>query len=98
MDIAAIFKSAFDGANIWSLLSGAVLGVLVFKLIDQIMFQILVKFFPEKLVVKLYDIVRKFDNDYLDKFKEKYPQTGAELESRLSKVFLTMAKIISDEE
>ena len=96
MDIGNIISGAFGGLNIWQVVSGLFAGALIVKLLDEIILQIMAKYFPDAYLEKLYAWVKEYDDKYIDKFKEKYPKSGKELETKLSGILDKMKDIILD--
>lgn len=96
MDIIAIIQNSFAGMNIWQIVAGIFAGAVIMKLIDEVILQLLGKFWPEKYLEKVYDAVQKFDDNYIDKLKEKYPKAAKELENRIINFLTKIEDIILD--
>lgn len=95
MDFQAIFSS-LQGLNFFQIIGGIFAGVLITKLLDEIILQILSKYWPEKYVAIFLSWVRQFDDNCIDPLKEKYPKAAAKLEENIAGVLTQAIDIIED--
>lgn len=98
MNVGLLLQNAFGNINIWQIITGLFAGVLVAKLLDEIFFQLIAKFWPEKYLGYIYTWVEEFDNKYIDSLKEKHPKTAKALEDRICKFLDKVQDIILDKD
>lgn len=95
MDLSSVLEIV-KGMNFWSVVTGIISGILLTKLLDEILFLVLSKFWPEKYVQIFLGWVKQFDDQVIDKIKEKYPKVGSAIEMRLTSALEKMQEIIED--
>lgn len=95
MDLSSVLN-ILKGMNFWSVVTGIISGILIAKILDEILFMALAKFWPEKYLEKLYAWVKEFDDKAIDSLKSKYPKSAKNLEDRITAALMKMVDIIND--
>lgn len=70
-----------------------VIGGIVVKAADKIFSFFLMKYFPDKYILKQ---ITYLDDKIIDPYKKKYPESGKLLEKKISKMLSDSIKIIND--
>ena len=96
MDIIEMVKGLLTGMNFTQIIGYLVGGMFIKHLLDKILVELIIKYWPDKFFNTVKTMVMKFDDDVIDKIKEKYPKSGKKLEKKLSDLFTSLSGIILD--
>ena len=96
MDILEIVKGLLTGLNFTQIIGYIVGGMFVKHLLDKVFVELIVKYWPDKFFNSIKTMLMKFDDDVIDKIKEKYPKSGKKLEKKLSDLLINLSDIVLD--